>query len=180
VAADRAYVAPGMQSIFGMILAGAVAVAGTALAQTPGDAVSAVDRTAIATCLRDSAESPRACIGTIAVVCLSQAEGERHVAEIACSRREARVWRERLDNAARTLAQGLDSGARGRLVAVQRSWEGYASQKCAFAGELQIPARAATVQAACELREVALRSLELERSATRRPTNRPSRPEILR
>jgi len=152
-----------------------------ALAQNPGQRpVSESDRNAIVACLRDSADAPRSCIGAIAVDCLRQGEGDRREAEIACSRREASVWRERLEAGARALVQGLDSGGRSRLVAVQRSWEAYAAQKCSFAGAVQPPARASVTQAACELREVAERSIELERMARRSAQTRPSRPEIFR
>jgi hypothetical protein len=111
---------------------------------------------------------PRACIGTIAVVCARQPGAAGEGAEIACSRREAAVWRERLDLALAALAQRLESGPRSRLGSLHRTWEGYATQKCAFAAEIQPAARAASTQAACELREVALRSMETERMLRRR------------
>ena len=165
----------------GLVLITALALGmAEAHAQAPEGAITPADRNAVASCLRDSTDAPRACIGTIAVVCFREGGQDRRETEIACSRREARVWRERLDNAARTLAERLDSGTRSRLAALQRGWEGYTSQKCAFAGEIQPPARAPTTQAACELRETALRSLEVERLGQRPGPNRPGRPEILR
>ena len=134
-----------------------------AVAQAPDRRVSAEDRTTIAACVRESGEAPRACIGAIAVVCARPSGGNRQDLEVTCSRRETAVWRERLDVALGALAQRLDSGPRSRLASVQRSWEAYAAQKCALAGELQTPSRAAAMQAGCELREVALRSFEIER-----------------
>ena len=106
-----------------------------ALAQNanPGS-VSAEDRAAIASCVRESLDRPRACIGTIAVVCARQAQGDRREAEIACTRREAAVWRERLDLATINLAQRLEPGPRSRFAAEQRSWESYVGLKCAFVG----------------------------------------------
>ncbi len=167
-----------------LLIVGAALAQGAvpARAQEPGpNAVSEADRTAITACLRESSESPRACIGTIAVVCVRQAGGDRREAEIACSRREARVWRERLDMAGRVLMQRLDSAAGSRLAAVQRSWEAYTAQKCAYHGEIQPAAQAAATQAACELREAAVRSLEMGRLASRPGgANRPARPEIFR
>lgn len=72
-------------------------------------------------------------------------------AEIDCARREAAVWRERLEAAARTLGPRLESGARSRFAAVQRAWESYAVQKCALLSDMQPAARAPTAQAGCEL-----------------------------
>src|ERR671916_148035 len=102
------------------------ALASGALAQSPNQgSVSAEDRAAIASCIRESMDRPRACIGTIAVVCARQARGDRREAEIACTRREAAVWRERLDVATMALAQRLEPGQRSRFAAEQRSWESY-------------------------------------------------------
>ena len=132
-------------------------------AQAPPGGVSAADRSTIASCVRDSGEAPRRCIGSIAVVCSRQGGTNREEAEVGCSRREAAVWRERLDLALAGLAQRLDSGGRSRLASLQRVWESYVAQKCAFIGELQPAARAGVMQAGCELREAALRALETER-----------------
>ena len=159
---------------------GLLCTAGPGLAQSPGDRAPEADRNAITSCLRESAGTPRSCIGAVAVACLREGGGDRRDAEIACSRREARVWRERLDAGAGALAQRLDSGARSRLEAVQRSWEAYAAQKCSFEGALQTAARASATHAGCDLREVAERSLELERMARRLTQAPPSRPEIFR
>jgi hypothetical protein len=134
-------------------------------AQTLETAVAEADRAALVNCLRESPEASRACIGSIAVVCAGQARGDRREAEIDCSRREAAVWRERLETAARALAPRLESGARSCFAAVQRSWESYAAQKCAFIADVQTAARAPTMQAGCELSEVAGRALDVERLA---------------
>jgi hypothetical protein len=129
-------------------------------------AVEAEDRASITSCLRESGDAPRACIGTVAVVCSTrQGAGDRAETQITCSRREAAVWRERLDMAATVFAGQLEAGLRSRFTAVQRTWESYYAQKCAFLGEVQAPARAAAMQAACELREVAVRAIEVERLA---------------
>jgi hypothetical protein len=155
---------------FLFIAAWAAILAGTAAAGVqPVDeaAVTEADRAAVAGCLRESPDAPRACIGTVAVVCVRQASGDRREAEIDCSRREAAVWRERLEAAARVLGPRLELGARSRFAAVQRSWESYAAQKCAFIADLQPAARAPTMQAGCELNEVAGRAIEVERLARR-------------
>lgn len=101
-----------------------------ALAQTPHGGISAADRSAIASCVRESGDSPRRCIGAIAVVCSRQGGTAREDAEVGCSRREAAVWRERLELALAGLAQRLDSGGRSRLASLQRIWESYVAQKC--------------------------------------------------
>jgi len=160
----------------------ALVLAASAVRAQPFDdaAASEADRIAIAGCLRESTDAPRACIGAVAVVCARQAGGDRRDAEIACTRREAAVWRERIEMAARMLAPRLDAGARSRLAAVQRSWETYAGQKCAFVADVQPAARAPTVQAGCELSEVAARAIELERLARRQTEAQEPRPRLER
>jgi hypothetical protein len=127
------------------------------------------DRALLSTCLRESQSAPRACIGTIAVPCVRQGlGGVRTDAEITCARREATLWRERLDAAAGAFAQTLDAGQRSRFAALQRSWEAYTAQKCGFLGEIQPPARMAAMQAGCDLQEIASRAIEIERSVRTR------------
>lgn len=126
--------------------------------------VTGTDRAAMSACLRESLDSPGACIGSIAVICARAAPGgDRREIEVACARRETTVWRERLDAASGAYAQRLEAGARTRFVALQRTWESYTAQKCAFFGDTQPPARAATMQAGCGLRELATRTHEIER-----------------
>lgn len=137
-------------------------LAAPALAQNAD--VTGTDRAAMSACLRESLESPGACIGSIAVICARAATGgDRREIEVTCARRESAVWRERLDAASTAYAQRLDAGTRTRFVALQRTWESYAAQKCAFFGDTQPPARAATMQAGCGLRELANRTNEIER-----------------
>jgi uncharacterized protein YecT (DUF1311 family) len=165
-----------------ILLAASAVLAGRAVGAEPLDDVAAseADRAAISGCLRESADAPRACVGAVAVVCARQTGGDRRDAEIACSRREAAVWRERLDMAARVLAPRLEAGARSRLAAVQRSWETYAAQKCAFVADVQPAPRAPTMQAGCELSEVAARAIELERLVRRQAEAREPRPRLER
>jgi hypothetical protein len=157
----------------------AAGLASGALAQSPGS-VTAEDRNAISSCVRESTDRPRACIGTIAVVCARQAQGDRREAEIACSRREAAVWRERLDVATMALAQRLDSGPRSRFAAEQRGWESYVGLKCAFVGEIQPPATAPVMQAGCELRSAAGRAIEVEGWLRRLNRGSQPRPQLHR
>ena len=149
-----------------------------ALAQRQG--VSAEDRTAISSCIRDSQDRPRACIGAIAVICARQARGDRREAEIACSRRESAVWRERLDLAMTALVGRLDSGQRSRFGAEQRSWESYVGLKCAFVGEIHPAATAPVMQAGCELRSTAGRAIEVEGWVRRLVQGNQPRPQLHR
>lgn len=136
--------------------------------------VTGTDRAAMSACLRESLESPAACIGSIAVICARAAgAGDRREIEISCARRETAVWRERLEAASGAYAQRLEPGARSRFIALQRTWETYAAQKCAFFGDTQPPARAATMQAGCGLREIASRTNEIEREMRQRPAGAP-------
>jgi hypothetical protein len=148
--------------------------------------VTGTDRAAISACLRESLTSPGACIGSIAVVCARAGrQGDRREIETACARREMAVWRERLDASSAAYAQRLESGARSRFVALQRTWETYVTQKCAFLGDQQPPAQALTMQTGCGLREIAMRANEVERQlrggATARGTapRSPSQPPAI-
>lgn len=160
------------------VLLGAL-VLGPARAQTPAPpapgAILAADRAQMASCLRQSASAANSCIGLIAIPCVRGAGGDRRDSEIACARREEAVWRERLDLASLSVLRAADTGSRGQFVSLQLAWESYVAQKCAFFGSTQPPARVAGMQAGCELREVASRSLELERFVSRR-SGSPSRP----
>jgi hypothetical protein len=170
---------PSRGGIGAFAVAAFVLAAGAGWAQTPAP-VTPADRTALSSCIAESAGTPRACIGSVAVPCARQGGGDRRDAEIACSRREAAVWRERLDAAMAILGQRLASGQRSRFAAVQRSWESYSSQKCAFLGEVEPPARAPIMQAGCELREVAGRAIEVERMARAQAAGAAPRPRIER
>jgi hypothetical protein len=155
-----------------LLLAGALIapVAASAQARPPeGPPSTGTDRAVLSACLRESMATPRACIGTIAVPCVRQGlGGVRADAEIACARREAILWRERLDAASGAFAQTLDAGQRSRFSALQRSWEAYTAQKCGLLGEIQPPARMAAMQAGCDLQEIASRAIEIERSVRTR------------
>ncbi|MDJ1157245.1 lysozyme inhibitor LprI family protein [Chelatococcus sp. SYSU_G07232] len=146
---------------FLLVLLPALPFPGLAAAQ--GRAVDPADRAAISTCLDEGKDSPQACIGSIAVVCSRRDASNTLEAEVTCARREAAVWRERLDSMTVTLARTLEPGARNRFAAVQRAWEDYAGLKCSFIGEQAPAARAAVFQSGCELREVANRAIEVER-----------------
>lgn len=164
-----------------MLLAGAAHAGPTV---TPIQATpDGTDRATVAACLRDGAQGPQSCIGSIAVPCSArQGSAERSVSQITCSRREAGVWRERLELAGNLAAGQLEAGARSRFTAVQRAWESFVAQKCALLGEVSAPAQAAGAQAACELREVALRAIEVEQLArkARETFTAPRRPELQR
>ncbi len=148
---------------------------GAVLAQA--SATLAGDRAQLSTCLRDNRAMQPSCIGTIAVACVSAASADRRAAEVGCARREEAVWRERLTQAVQQSGRSLDSGRRSRLVALQLTWEGFIAQKCAFYGATQREGFQLGRQAGCELREVAMRALELDRAATPpAPTRRPSQP----
>lgn len=162
----------------------ALLVPGIVPARAQGEDVTGSDRAALSECLRESLTSPGACIGSIAVICArAGGEGVRREAEVACARREAAVWRERLNAASAAFARQLDSESSERFVALQRAWENYTVQKCAFFGEIQPAARAAAMQAGCSLREVASRANEVERElrqkgeASRRRSGQPPRIE---
>lgn len=145
-----------------------------AVAQTPAPS-DGTDRALLSSCLRDTQDAPRACIGSIAIPCVRRAaEGARSEAEVSCAKRETTLWRERMDAASGVYSQALDSGQRSRFSALQRSWESYVAQKCAFAAEIQPAARMASMQTGCDLREVAGRAIEIELALRGRQGNTPA------
>ena len=163
-----------------LVAASLVATTASAAQEREGSGVVAADRSAVVACLRESEGTPRACIGAVAVPCAREGSGDRRDAAVECSRREAAVWRERLDFAGRVFAARLESGPRSRLGALQRSWEEYVAQKCALAGELQPASRAPLIQAGCDLRETALRAIEIEALAERLQRAAEPRPRLER
>lgn len=143
----------------------------------------AADRTQLVACLRQSgAAAMTACIGSVAVACVGSTGIDRRAAESACARREEAVWRERLTLALQATGRPLDASRRSRLAALHLAWEGYVAQKCAFYGASQPAALQSGRQAGCELREVANRAIELERTQVQPPPQRApqSPPQIFR
>ncbi len=156
--------------------------AGAAAAQNPPNPTLATDRAQLVACLRQ-APTPRSCVGLVAIGCVRAAQGERGRAEQLCARREEAVWRERLMQLSQGLGRRLEAGERARFAALQLAWEAYVAQKCAFYAGQQPAAFQPGRLAGCELREVALRSLELEpaaRAASPAPRRPQSPPEIIR
>lgn len=161
----------------------AIVLSAPALAQAPlqTNPTLSADRSLMANCLRQGATASGSCIGLIAVACVTAAGQNRREAELGCARREEAVWRERLSLALQATGRPLDAGRRSRLAALHVAWEGYVAQKCAFFASTQREGFQVGRQAGCELREVAQRALELERSvpqATQRQP--PSPPQIIR
>lgn len=158
------------------------AIALPAVAQDSAPAPApAPDRAQLASCLRDNAASPTACIGAVAVPCVRAASSNPRGAEAGCARREEAAWRERLGLALQLAGRALDAGQRGRLAALQLAWESYVAQKCALYGAAQREALQPGRQAGCELREVAGRAIELAKSLPRTPPRRPQGPpQIIR
>ncbi|HEY5797512.1 MAG TPA: hypothetical protein VIU82_21130 [Bosea sp. (in: a-proteobacteria)] len=157
-------------------------VLGIAPSWGQGSTTLASDRAQVAACLRDNRSAAPSCIGAVAVACVSAASTDRRAAEVGCARREETVWRERLMQAMQLSGRSLDAGQRSRLAALHLAWEGFVAQKCAFYAATQREGWQLGRQAGCELREVATRALELERTALQQaPTRRPSSPpQIIR
>ena len=122
-----------------------------ALAQVPTNPVQSADRLQVANCVRQGLAASPACIGLVAVPCVSAASTtDRAQAEISCARREEAVWRKRVTLAGAARERTLEVGARSQFAALQLAWQSYAVQKCAFYGASQAPARSAGLQAGCE------------------------------
>jgi uncharacterized protein YecT (DUF1311 family) len=137
----------------------------------PRDATTARgDWATLAGCLQESGDAPRACIGTVAVLCQTrQRGGNRNDVELACNARESAVWRERLDAAVATLRDRLEPEARTRFLAIQRDWETYVARKCAVMAEVNPSPSSALSASRCELREFAHRATDVD-SLARSPS----------
>lgn len=129
----------------------------TRLVATPSDAAT------IETCLADSSDSPFACIGSVAVVCvkLTMPQGTR--SEATCTERERTVWQTRLNATTAELHQSLPGTARKRFATLQRAWQNYYTLKCDFMNDDTPSERSQAMRKGCELREVATRSIEVDR-----------------
>jgi uncharacterized protein YecT (DUF1311 family) len=136
----------------------------------------AADRAQLLGCLRQSGAAMSSCIGAVAVACVRAAGPNRSDVEQGCARREEAVWRERLNQALQLTARPLDAGQRSRLAALHLAWESYIAQKCAFYRAGQAASVQMGRQAGCELREVAVRALELQRGLPRAQPRRPQQP----
>lgn len=151
--------------------------AGSAAAQTPpASPMLAADRAQLSACLRQSGTAASSCIGSIAVACVRATGTGRQEAEFGCARREEAVWRERLGQAVAIVGRSLDAGRQSRLASLQLAWEGFVAQKCAFYGAAQGEGLQVGRQAGCELREVAARAIEVERSLPQPAQRRPQGP----
>lgn len=130
----------------------------------PRDAATARgDWATVAGCLQESGDAPRACIGTVAVLCQTrQRGGNRNDVELACNARESAVWRERLDAAVTALRDRLQPEPRARFLGIQRDWETYVAQRCAVMAELTLSPSSALNASRCELREISHRAIDVD------------------
>lgn len=130
----------------------------------PRDAAAARgDWSTIAACLQESGDTPRVCIGAVAVLCMArQRGGNRNDVELGCNARESAVWRQRLDAAVTVLNDRLPADARARFLGIQRDWETYAAQRCAVLGELNPSPDTALGASRCDLGEIARRALDVD------------------
>jgi hypothetical protein len=129
------------------------------------------DQEAIANCLAESADSPYACIGSIAVVCARLASNRGDDPALTCAEREEAIWRSRLDTAVSELQRSLPTSAFHRFVALQQAWQNYYALKCSFLGD-EGGTRAERRKNGCELREVAMRAIEVDRYLRRQKKQR--------
>ena len=121
------------------------------------------DKEVIESCLAGSTDSPYACIGSVAVVCvkLTMPRGTRQ--EASCTERERMVWQTRLEASIQEVNRSIPTSARRRFATLQRAWQNYYTLKCDFISDDLPQERSATLQKGCELREIAARSIEVER-----------------
>lgn len=147
-----------------LICALAIPSPGARAQGVPRDAATARgDWATVNGCLQESLDAPRACIGTVAVLCQTrQRGGNRNDVELACNARESAVWRERLDAAVARLRDRLDPDARSRFLAIQHDWETYVGQRCAVMAEVNLSPSSALSASRCDLREFAHRAIDVD------------------
>ena len=121
------------------------------------------DQEAIANCLAESTDSPYACIGSIAVVCARLTSGTPGDSAITCAEREEAIWRSRLETAIAELTRSLPPTQLHRFASLQQAWQTYYAQKCSFLADEIGTDRAQRMRQGCELREVALRAIDVDR-----------------
>jgi hypothetical protein len=162
-------------AIFALVPSLALAAEAAAPMMTPPVEAKLVtgstDQEAIANCLAESADSPYACIGSIAVVCARLASSRGDDPSLTCAEREEAIWRSRLDTAVAELRRSLPASAFHRFNTLQQAWQNYYALKCSFLGD-EGGTRAERRKNGCELREVAMRAIEVDRYLRRQKKQR--------
>lgn len=147
-----------MLSLF--LLIGAMLFAG--LPARAQDAPNPKDVTALQACMKAQSKTAEACINTIYRPCIGPRENSRPPSDIMdCLRREKVAWDKLLNDAFRTVRDGIDEDQRVKLRDMQRVWIDMRDRTCAFYYDYFQGSMANTMIANCENRETARRAIFL-------------------
>jgi uncharacterized protein YecT (DUF1311 family) len=129
------------------------------------DPPNAKDVTNVRACLRINSGPLRIqerCIESVYKRCIGPKADERPTSEVvACLRREQLVWDQMLNDAFRSLRDGLDDDQRVKLRDMQRAWIEARDRTCAFYYDFYQGTMATPMEATCDNREVARRAIFL-------------------
>jgi uncharacterized protein YecT (DUF1311 family) len=144
-----------------------MAVLAISLARAAGadDSPDPKDLEAVQACLKargGAARDREICIEVVAKPCIGPDEPAKPPsALIECFGREQLVWDQMLNQAFRTLRDGLDDKQRTRLRNMQRSWVATRDRTCAFYYDYFQGSMANPMMASCTNRETARRAIFL-------------------
>jgi uncharacterized protein YecT (DUF1311 family) len=148
-----------MRSAIAMLFAAALAIGAPARAQ---DAPNPKDMRAVEGCLKAQSKNAEACIRSAYRACIGPNENAKPSSEVTdCLRRERLVWDRLLNDAFRTLRDGLDEDQRVKLRDMQRAWIDMRERTCAFYYDYYQGSMANPMIANCENRETARRAIFL-------------------
>ena len=120
------------------------------------------DLRAVQTCLKARSKSPESCIDTVYRPCVGPRENAKAPTELMdCMRREQRAWDKLLNDAFRTVREGLDEDQRAKLRDMQRAWIDARDKTCGFYYDYFQGSMANPMIANCENRETARRAIFL-------------------
>lgn len=126
------------------------------------DAPDPKDLRAVQACLKARNKSPESCIDTVYRACIGPRENSKAPSELMdCTRREERAWDKLLNDAFRTVRDGLDEDQRAKLRDMQRAWIDMRDKTCGFYYDYFQGSMANPMIANCENRETARRAIFL-------------------
>jgi uncharacterized protein YecT (DUF1311 family) len=134
----------------------------SAFAARAQDVPNPKDVATVQSCLKAKSKSQDTCIETVYRPCIGPREDAKPPSAIQdCFRREKLAWDKLLNDAFRTVRDGLDEDQKVKLRDMQRAWIDSRDKSCAFYYDYFQGTMANPMIANCENRETARRAIFL-------------------
>lgn len=146
-----------------LLMAGALVIGWSGLAQAQSLKLSAEDTRAIESCIKEkeSKEGADRCIGLIANPCLDTPAGQSTAGQAGCYQREQLVWDDILNETYRRLQGQFEGKLKTQLRDLQRAWIESRKQQCEFYRDVIQGSLAIPIGASCMNTETARRAIYL-------------------